>query len=316
MADTGVRDPPGRGERVRLRRHELPRRARRARPRPAQAGPRTFATGDWSTSATTAGRLTGGVRALRPSPTRRSCHLAGRSCWAAPMTPTCSHSSNACSPRRVPAGHRHRRDPTRPSGPGRSGSPLDFADATDLAGKLDKLITAPRRATARCSGCSASKGCSSGAEPPAKVAFLYTGQGSQYVNMLAGLRAARADRRRRLPPGRRRDDARSSAGRSARTSSSMPTTPRRWPSSSSSCCRPRSPSPPCWRRTRASPRCWPPTACGPTWSWATASASTGRSSPRVRSPSKPRWRRSAPAGARWRHCRSRTTARWPPCSGR
>ena len=50
----------------------------------------------------------------------------------------------------------------------------------------------------------------------------------------------------------------------------------------------------------------------PTWSWATRSASTARSSRPARCRSRRRCRRSAPVGARWRAWRSRTRARWRP----
>jgi acyl transferase domain-containing protein/NAD(P)-dependent dehydrogenase (short-subunit alcohol dehydrogenase family) len=67
---------------------------------------------------------------------------------------------------------------------------IDFADAADLA---DKAGWARRAATSGGPGAwklLRAKGVFRGAGPAPKVAFLYTGQGSQYVNMLAELRAA------------------------------------------------------------------------------------------------------------------------------
>jgi acyl transferase domain-containing protein len=67
---------------------------------------------------------------------------------------------------------------------------IDFADAADLAGKLDKIITALSTGNAALFRMLRQQGVFVGRGAPAKVAFLYTGQGSQYVNMLAGLRSA------------------------------------------------------------------------------------------------------------------------------
>ncbi|MFN0285015.1 MAG: type I polyketide synthase, partial [Kineosporiaceae bacterium] len=67
---------------------------------------------------------------------------------------------------------------------------VDFADAADLAGKLTKAVKAfeAGAAAAPMWKMLRSQGVFVGRGPAPKVAFLYTGQGSQYVNMLAGLR--------------------------------------------------------------------------------------------------------------------------------
>ena len=64
---------------------------------------------------------------------------------------------------------------------------IDYADAGDLASKLDLALAAfpqPGRWKAL-----RGRGIFRGSGPAPKVAFLYTGQGSQYANMLAALRA-------------------------------------------------------------------------------------------------------------------------------
>ncbi len=66
---------------------------------------------------------------------------------------------------------------------------IDYADAADLANKATKAVQALRGGgnpamwrILRAQGVFVGRGA------PGKVAFLYTGQGSQYVNMLADLR--------------------------------------------------------------------------------------------------------------------------------
>ncbi|WP_204068865.1 type I polyketide synthase, partial [Planobispora siamensis] len=65
---------------------------------------------------------------------------------------------------------------------------IDYADAADLADKADKAITALRRDEPAMWRMLRSRGVFLGRGPAPKVAFLYTGQGSQYVNMLRDLR--------------------------------------------------------------------------------------------------------------------------------
>ena len=65
----------------------------------------------------------------------------------------------------------------------------DFADADDLAGKLDKAVKALSSGNAAIFKMLRQQGVFVGRGPAPKVAFLYTGQGSQYVNMLQQLRA-------------------------------------------------------------------------------------------------------------------------------
>ncbi|MGB9345502.1 MAG: acyltransferase domain-containing protein, partial [Ilumatobacteraceae bacterium] len=66
---------------------------------------------------------------------------------------------------------------------------VDFADAADLATKLDKAVKALTSGNPAIFRMLRQQGVFVGGGPAPKVAFLYTGQGSQYVNMLQALRA-------------------------------------------------------------------------------------------------------------------------------
>ncbi|HSO04422.1 MAG TPA: acyltransferase domain-containing protein, partial [Candidatus Limnocylindrales bacterium] len=66
---------------------------------------------------------------------------------------------------------------------------IDYADAADLAKKADKAIGAFGANNPAMWKLLRSQGVFVGRGPAPKVAFLFTGQGSQYVNMLAELRA-------------------------------------------------------------------------------------------------------------------------------
>jgi acyl transferase domain-containing protein len=67
---------------------------------------------------------------------------------------------------------------------------VDFADAADLAVKLDKAVKALTGNNPAMFRMLRQQGVFFGRGPAPKVAFLYTGQGSQYVNMLQGLRGS------------------------------------------------------------------------------------------------------------------------------
>ncbi len=67
---------------------------------------------------------------------------------------------------------------------------VDFADAADLAAKLDKAVKALTGDNPAIYRMLRQQGVFVGRGVAPKVAFLYTGQGSQYVNMLAELRAS------------------------------------------------------------------------------------------------------------------------------
>jgi acyl transferase domain-containing protein len=65
---------------------------------------------------------------------------------------------------------------------------IDYADAADLAAKAGKAIKALQAGTPAMRRMLRAQGIFLGRGPAPKVAFLYTGQGSQYVNMLKELR--------------------------------------------------------------------------------------------------------------------------------
>ena len=67
---------------------------------------------------------------------------------------------------------------------------VDFADAADLATKLEKASKALASNNPAMFRMLRQQGVFFGGGPAPRVAFLYTGQGSQYVNMLQGLRAS------------------------------------------------------------------------------------------------------------------------------
>ncbi|OBF53141.1 beta-ketoacyl synthase [Mycobacterium sp. 852002-53434_SCH5985345] len=78
-------------------------------------------------------------------------------------------------------------DPTLASAPVRVA--IDYADAADLATKATKAAGALRHGDPAVWRMLRVQGVFVGRGAPGKVAFLYTGQGSQYVNMLSDLRA-------------------------------------------------------------------------------------------------------------------------------
>ena len=67
---------------------------------------------------------------------------------------------------------------------------IDYADAPDLADKSAKALKALAANQPAVWKALRAQGVFRGHGPAPKVAFLYTGQGSQYANMLSGLRAA------------------------------------------------------------------------------------------------------------------------------
>jgi acyl transferase domain-containing protein len=67
---------------------------------------------------------------------------------------------------------------------------IDYATASDLAGKSAKALKALAAGNAAIWKVLRAQGIFRGHGPAPKIAFLYSGSGSQYVNMLQALRAA------------------------------------------------------------------------------------------------------------------------------
>ena len=102
-------------------------------------------------------------------------------------TPTCSPRSARPSPRPRPAPPQRRPPRTRPWPNAPVRVAVDHADAPELAGKLDKLAKGLASANPAVFRLLRQQGVFLGRGPAPKLAFLYTGQGSQYVNMLKSL---------------------------------------------------------------------------------------------------------------------------------
>ncbi|MEZ5249230.1 MAG: acyltransferase domain-containing protein [Ilumatobacteraceae bacterium] len=149
------------------------------RHRPA---PRVFAAA--TSTATSAATITATPTAAG-DPTKPPCAVHWCSvvattpiCWhrllVRPTTPTADTLLHPCVPTRrsVPAVR----------------LAVDFADAADLGAKLDKVVKAFASGNPAMFRLLRQQGVFVGRGAAPKVAFLYTGQGSQYVNMLEALR--------------------------------------------------------------------------------------------------------------------------------
>ena len=233
-ARDGVRR--GRRQRLRLRRHQLPRRRSRStspagtarRSRAASRRPRCPGRRRPPPRAGARHRLRD---AAAKAPLRGALVLGGRD--DADVVAQLAGGGLAEAARR-PDARRHRPRPgarlrgragrhrlRRRRGPRGQGRPRRVkAFALGQPGRVWKLLRA--------------QGVFVGRGPAPKVAFLYTGQGSQYVNMLKTLRGRGADGRRHLRRGRPGDDAAARAPAHRRTSSSTATTRPRSRRSSSS----------------------------------------------------------------------------------
>ena len=222
--------------------------------------------------------------------------------------------AGACTPRRSPGGRRpppRRSRPTcAPPSASPSTTPTPTSSPTRPSRRSPPSRSRPRWKVLR------GRGIFRGSGPAPKVAFLYTGQGSQYANMLAALRDVEpivaetfdeADTIMTPLIGRPLTsylfvdagdpDAVAAAEADLRKTEitqpavlSVDLALTRLLAAYGVDARPRDGSQP--------------------------RASTAPSSPPGRCRSRPRWRRSAPAAARWPTSRWRTTGRWRPCSPR
>ena len=147
---------------------------------------------------------------------------------------------------------------------------ISFEDGAELAKKCETAIEALDKNDARKWRILQTKGIHFGRGPAGKVAFLFPGQGSQYVTCWPTCRIPSSARpsRKRTPPW-----APSWAARSRATSTRTPATPRAWKTRKRRSRTPPSASPRWSRPTSRSCACSASTACSRTWSWATASAS-------------------------------------------
>ncbi len=79
---------------------------------------------------------------------------------------------------------------------------IDYADGEDLVTKAELALRVMHSGNASAWPALRGRGIFRGSGAPGKVAFLYTGQGSQYANMLADLRRRRAGSRGSVRRGR------------------------------------------------------------------------------------------------------------------
>ena len=191
-----------------------------------------------------------------PRAARRRC--AARSCSA---PPTRRRSANELRTALAEARQGRHLDPAPPSAaalraPERIA--IDYADGDELAAKAEHRAAARcRRGNPAAWTALRARGIFRGSGAPGKVAFLYTGQGSQYANMLADLRGREPivadvfdEADAIMTPA--------AGGARACPTSSSPTRPTRPPSRAPrrSCAAPRSPSRRCSPSTSRSRGCW------------------------------------------------------------
>ena len=258
------RPPPRRRERVRLRRHELPRRARGVRARAVVRRAATHvALRDRAASSRRRAvderprrdrRHGEGAVARRPRDRRGVAKPSSRSGWRVAM-------------REAAAGHAPaRRRPQPPISRRRCASPSTTATRPSSRDKVAKARTAletdaaPMWRALRAQGVFLGRGAGGQGGVPLHRPGLAVRQHA---------RRARATASRSSPASfadadRGHDAAARPAAHRLHLRRRHPTR-RRWRSSKSSSSRPRSPSRPCWPPTSRSPACSPRTASSPTW---------------------------------------------------
>ncbi len=149
---------------------------------PAQSSPRSFASVDVPTAAGPHGGGTS-ARPATPAPLRGALVLGGRdeSDLVAQLTRVAEEAARGSAPPVAAPDPATARAAVRVA--------IDYADAADLAAKAAKTIKAFVSGSAAAWTILRAQGVFVGHGPATKVAFLFTGQGSQYVNMLRTLRA-------------------------------------------------------------------------------------------------------------------------------
>ena len=123
------------------------------------------------------GRSAGGTACPPLPPIRPSHRLEARWFSADVTTPICSRRSKRRSPTRGPGGLRCRSRPDPAIGDAAVRIAVDFADAADLAGKLEKAVKALTANNPAIFKMLRQQGVFVGRGPAPKVAFLYTGSG-------------------------------------------------------------------------------------------------------------------------------------------
>ena len=172
-----------RGQRIRIRRHQLPRRSRGVCARPAPCpGCEPVIRGRDDRAPIHDRERAVSTPAGPKAPLRGAAVVGGAD--DAEVAAQLERLGAEASAGRVPA-------PAAPD-PALAGAAvrvaIDYADAGDLAAKAGKAVQALRGGNPAMWKILRAQGVFVGRGAPGKVAFLYTGQGSQYVNMLRDLR--------------------------------------------------------------------------------------------------------------------------------
>ena len=175
--------PHRRRERLRVRGHQLPRRARGVRARAAcpPTGRRSWRWEPTLAETSPAATVAESAAAVATKPPLRGALVLGAGDEATLVARLRAVHAEAVAGRAPTPAAPHEADLRAAER-----IAIDYADAAELADKAEQALAAfeqPARWKVL-----RGRGIFRGSGPAPKVAFLYTGQGSQYANMLAGLR--------------------------------------------------------------------------------------------------------------------------------